>query len=233
MASVLVTSQGNVTLPMIVWGLWLGGSLNQAARGESRRARCSCCRRSWFTLFSAGAADSRRRLDFDRRPFARIFNAATITQWRRCRVHRSRSRSRRIFRAAGAERLGQDNASAQPSPVWKSRIKGEISLNGKIVFSGSRRVSVPPEAARDRHGISILCDLAASDGGGKYRVGAHPWPLALVEKAKPQERIRHAFQLVQLQDFEDSAGASSERRSTAAGRAGACFGGQSGAASDG
>jgi iron(III) transport system permease protein len=31
MASVLVTSQGNVTLPMIVWGLWLGGSLNQAA----------------------------------------------------------------------------------------------------------------------------------------------------------------------------------------------------------
>jgi iron(III) transport system permease protein len=31
MASVLVTSQSNVTLPMIVWGLWLGGSLNQAA----------------------------------------------------------------------------------------------------------------------------------------------------------------------------------------------------------
>lgn len=31
MASVLVTSQNNVTLPMIVWGIWLGGSLNQAA----------------------------------------------------------------------------------------------------------------------------------------------------------------------------------------------------------
>ena len=31
MASVLVTSRNNVTLPMIVWGLWLGGSLNQAA----------------------------------------------------------------------------------------------------------------------------------------------------------------------------------------------------------
>jgi iron(III) transport system permease protein len=31
MASVLVTSQENITLPMIVWGLWLGGSLNQAA----------------------------------------------------------------------------------------------------------------------------------------------------------------------------------------------------------
>jgi iron(III) transport system permease protein len=31
MASVLVTSQSNITLPMIVWGLWLGGSLNQAA----------------------------------------------------------------------------------------------------------------------------------------------------------------------------------------------------------
>ena len=31
MATVLVTNQNNVTLPMIVWGLWLGGSLNQAA----------------------------------------------------------------------------------------------------------------------------------------------------------------------------------------------------------
>ena len=31
MASVLVTNQNNVTLPMIVWGLWFGGSLNQAA----------------------------------------------------------------------------------------------------------------------------------------------------------------------------------------------------------
>ena len=31
LASVLVTGQNNVTLPMIVWGIWLGGSLNQAA----------------------------------------------------------------------------------------------------------------------------------------------------------------------------------------------------------
>jgi iron(III) transport system permease protein len=31
MASVLVTNQNNVTVPMIVWGLWLGGSLNKAA----------------------------------------------------------------------------------------------------------------------------------------------------------------------------------------------------------
>ena len=31
MASVLVTNQNNITLPMIVWGLWLGGSLNKAA----------------------------------------------------------------------------------------------------------------------------------------------------------------------------------------------------------
>jgi iron(III) transport system permease protein len=31
MASVLVTGQNNVTLPVIVWGIWLGGSLNQAA----------------------------------------------------------------------------------------------------------------------------------------------------------------------------------------------------------
>ncbi|HEY7163151.1 MAG TPA: iron ABC transporter permease [Candidatus Binatia bacterium] len=31
MASVLVTNQNNMTLPMVVWGLWLGGSLNQAA----------------------------------------------------------------------------------------------------------------------------------------------------------------------------------------------------------
>lgn len=31
MASVLVTNQNNVTLPMIVWGMWLGGRLNQAA----------------------------------------------------------------------------------------------------------------------------------------------------------------------------------------------------------
>lgn len=31
MASVLVTNRDNITLPMVVWGLWLGGRLNQAA----------------------------------------------------------------------------------------------------------------------------------------------------------------------------------------------------------
>jgi iron(III) transport system ATP-binding protein len=79
---------------------------------------------------------------------------------------------------------------------------GEISLNGKIVFSSSRRISEPPEA----RGIGMVFQsyaiwphlTVAENIGlvlthGRLRLG----------KSEAQERIRYALSLVQLDDFEN------------------------------
>ena len=78
---------------------------------------------------------------------------------------------------------------------------GEISLNGKVMFSSSRRIAEPPEA----RGIGMVFQsyaiwphlTVAENIGlvlthGRYRLA----------KSEAQARIRHALSLVQLDDFE-------------------------------
>jgi iron(III) transport system ATP-binding protein len=79
---------------------------------------------------------------------------------------------------------------------------GEISLNGKIVFSSSRRISEPPEAREigmvfQSYAIWPHLTVAENIGlvltHGRSRLG----------KSDAQARIRHALGLVQLDDFEN------------------------------
>jgi iron(III) transport system ATP-binding protein len=78
---------------------------------------------------------------------------------------------------------------------------GEISLNGKVMFSSSRRIAEPPEA----RGIGMVFQsyaiwphlTVAENIGlvlthGRFRLA----------KGEVQARIRHALSLVQLDDFE-------------------------------
>ena len=79
---------------------------------------------------------------------------------------------------------------------------GEISLNGKTVFSSSRRISEPPEAREigmvfQSYAIWPHLTVAENIGlvltHGRSRLG----------KSEAQARIRHALSLVQLDDFEN------------------------------
>ena len=79
---------------------------------------------------------------------------------------------------------------------------GEISLNGKIVFSGSRRISEPPEAREIGmvfQSYAIWPHLTVAENIGLVLTHGR----AHLGKSAAQERIRHALSLVQLDDFEN------------------------------
>ena len=79
---------------------------------------------------------------------------------------------------------------------------GEISLNGKTVFSSSRRVSEPPEAREIGmvfQSYAIWPHLTVAENIGLVLTHGR----SRLSKSKAQARIRHALSLVQLDDFEN------------------------------
>jgi iron(III) transport system ATP-binding protein len=79
---------------------------------------------------------------------------------------------------------------------------GEISLDDKLVFSSSRRISEPPEA----RGIGMVFQsyaiwphLTVAENIGLVLTHGR----SRLRKSAAQERIRHALSLVQLDDFEN------------------------------
>jgi len=79
---------------------------------------------------------------------------------------------------------------------------GEISLNGKIVFSTSRRIAEPPEAREIGmvfQSYAIWPHLTVAENIGLVLTHGR----SRLSKADAQARIRHALNLVQLDDFEN------------------------------
>ncbi|HSQ12607.1 MAG TPA: ABC transporter ATP-binding protein, partial [Candidatus Deferrimicrobium sp.] len=79
---------------------------------------------------------------------------------------------------------------------------GEISLDDKMVFSSSRRISEPPEA----RGIGMVFQsyaiwphLTVAENIGLVLTHGR----SRLSKSEAQNRIRHALSLVQLDDFEN------------------------------
>ena len=79
---------------------------------------------------------------------------------------------------------------------------GEISLNGKTVFSSSRRISEPPEAREIGmvfQSYAIWPHLTVAENIGLVLTHGR----SRLSKSEAQTRIRHALSLVQLDDFEN------------------------------
>jgi iron(III) transport system ATP-binding protein len=79
---------------------------------------------------------------------------------------------------------------------------GEISLDDKIVFSSSRRISEPPEARAIGmvfQSYAIWPHLTVAENIGLVLTHGR----LRLNKSAAQERIRHALNMVQLDDFEN------------------------------
>ncbi len=79
---------------------------------------------------------------------------------------------------------------------------GEISLDGKIVFSSGRRISEPPEARAIGmvfQSYAIWPHLTVAENIGLVLTHGR----LRLTKSAAQERIRHALSMVQLDDFEN------------------------------
>ena len=51
---------------------------------------------------------------------------------------------------------------------------GTISIGGDVVSAPERGMQVPPRAAQHRHGVPVLCGVAAHDGAPERRLSAAP-----------------------------------------------------------
>jgi iron(III) transport system ATP-binding protein len=80
--------------------------------------------------------------------------------------------------------------------------RGDISLNGKTVFSSSRRISIPPEAREIGmvfQSYAIWPHLTVAENIGLVLTHGR----ARFSKKEAAERIRHSLALVQLDPFEN------------------------------
>ena len=101
---------------------------------------------------------------------------------------------------------------------------GEISLNGKTVFSSSRRVSEPPEAREIGmvfQSYAIWPHLTVAENIGLVLTHGR----SRLEQEQSAGADSPRAQLGAIGRLRESAGALVERRAAAKGRAGACFGG--------
>ena len=88
---------------------------------------------------------------------------------------------------------------------WRGRASGEISVNGRVVYSSSRGVLRRAQPARLRHGVPVVRDLAAHDGvreRGVPAAGGRPQSTRGQEMRDKVMRVLTAVQLDELADRE-------------------------------
>ena len=143
MASVLVTSQDNITLPMIVWGLWLGGSLNQAAAANLVVLAFMLPAVIALSLFRPAQPLLGDVIVISitglRKNFQSGDHAVAALQGIDLEVQRGE-----FFVLLGPSGSGKTTLLRSVAGLEKPD-NGEISLDDKMVFSSSRRIREPPE----------------------------------------------------------------------------------------
>ena len=201
MASVLVTSQNNVTLPMIVWGLWLGGSLNQAAAANLVVLAFMLPRRAALFHLRPAQPGFGGRCDFD-------FRLVQKFSHRRSRgggtaSDRSGSRPRRIFRVCSGRAARERRHCCAASPASKSQMKEKSRSTARLVFSRSRRVCAAPEEREIGmvfQSYAIWPHLTVAENIGLVLTHGRS---RHVEEKRRWSGFADSLDLVQLENFED------------------------------
>ena len=197
MASVLVTNQNNVTLPMIVWGLWLG-ELESGCSGQSGdpRFHVAC----GLAVFDGGPKEPLRggaviSVSGVRKNFKSGEQIVAALNGIDLQVGK-----KEFFVLLGPSGSGKTTLMRCIAGLEKPDA-GSIILDDKTVFSASPRRNVPPEARQIGmvfQSYAIWPHMTVAENIGLVLTHGP----ARLSQNEAGERIRHALHLVQLDDFE-------------------------------